>query len=214
MDTARKFLQMGRTRSLRYALRRGGKKYDHTPNGEREEIPRTGEVYDEEKLRGAGVFEGFLGRVWEDAVYLGNWEEWRGKQGNGSGTGGQGSMGKRRARAEGGREAGQAEGMGKRGEGKVKLEDGKEEASEKGGVDEDREEDSTPTSLGRRTGKRRRVGLREPMDREVKQEKTVDGAAKQDLAPNSRPRAKAKTKGADGPLEPLAARSPMKLDRL
>jgi hypothetical protein len=100
MDMARKFIQMGRTRSLRYALRKGGKKYDYgnadeKPNKagtgkvqEREldahghrlggkEIPRTGEVFDQGKLDGAGVFESYLKRCWADQVYNSAWEEWR-----------------------------------------------------------------------------------------------------------------------------------------
>ena len=108
MDMARKFLQMGRTRSLRYALRPGGRKYESSSleggnkdedkdkdaggnhgkgkasgkgKGKGKEIPRTGKVYDEEKSRGARVFEDHLERVWADEVYLAWWEEWRGRQG-------------------------------------------------------------------------------------------------------------------------------------
>ncbi len=100
MDMARKFLQMGRTRSLRYALRPGGRKYAANPpnpstdEGQEEsngngtgkvkvEIPRTGEVHDEEKLKGAGVFEEYLRKVWGDGVYVEKWEEWRQQQGSG-----------------------------------------------------------------------------------------------------------------------------------
>ena len=79
MDIARKFLQMGRTRSLRYALRRGGRKYEHSENdqAERVEIPRSGEVYDEGKLAGAQVFESYRKRCWEDKVYVREWEDWK-----------------------------------------------------------------------------------------------------------------------------------------
>lgn len=107
MDITRKFIQMGRTRSLRYALRKGGRKYeendskgkgkrktgghddgdDDGDNGQekrsgREEIPRTGEVYDESKLEGANIFEGYLDKCWQDEVYAQAWEDWReaGKQ--------------------------------------------------------------------------------------------------------------------------------------
>lgn len=113
MDTTRKFIQMGRTRSLRYALRKGGRKYEQ-PNPEtdvkrkpkrsgdddeddeaegeiragekgshtsrvagRKEIPRTGEVYDESKLEGANIFEGYLDRCWADEVYARAWQDWR-----------------------------------------------------------------------------------------------------------------------------------------
>lgn len=98
MDTARKSIQMGRTRSLRYALRPGGRKYQTsststststpTPSSNlgkgkaKVEIPRTGEVRDEEKLRGAGVFTEYLEKVWADEMYIKRWEEWREKQGS------------------------------------------------------------------------------------------------------------------------------------
>lgn len=114
MDITRKFIQMGRTRSLRYALRKGGKKYEHPDSAPetddikgkrkrsedndqdneaeskekgighevsrgsgRKEIPRTGEVYDEEKLEGANIFEGYLDRCWADEVYSRAWQDWR-----------------------------------------------------------------------------------------------------------------------------------------
>lgn len=106
MDITRKFIQMGRTRSLRYALRKGGRKYedpteskgkrkrtdddDETEEGQggraagRKEIPRTGEVYDESKLEGANIFEGYLDKCWADEVYVRAWEDWR-EQGKGKG---------------------------------------------------------------------------------------------------------------------------------
>lgn len=77
MDTSRKFLQMGRTRSLRYALRPGGQKYTKGEHGKKEPMDRTGKVYDEEKLKGANVFEGFVDRCWADDVYNGAFERWR-----------------------------------------------------------------------------------------------------------------------------------------
>jgi hypothetical protein len=99
MDITRKFIQMGRTRSLRYALRKGGRKYEplgsdskikgkekgrrKTKEEEDEErklkteIPRTGEVYDQEKLNGANVFEEYLAKCWESEEYSKAWEEWR-----------------------------------------------------------------------------------------------------------------------------------------
>ncbi|KAK8869765.1 hypothetical protein IAR55_000333 [Kwoniella newhampshirensis] len=73
MDITRKFLQMGRTRSLRYALRPGGRKYSASTG---EEMARTGKVYDEEKRKGAGVFEGYLDRCWRDEVYQEAYDEW------------------------------------------------------------------------------------------------------------------------------------------
>ena len=73
---------MGRTRSLRYALRKAGRKYKQSEEGkEKVEIPRTGEVYDEEKLCGAGVFEEYLRKAWADEVYVESWKGWRRKQG-------------------------------------------------------------------------------------------------------------------------------------
>lgn len=120
MDITRKFIQMGRTRSLRYALRKGGRKYEHpspdtdtkgkrkrttTANDDddevsegethsgsraasRKEIPRTGQVYDESKLEGANIFEGYLDRCWADEVYARAWEEWREAGKRKVGTGG------------------------------------------------------------------------------------------------------------------------------
>lgn len=77
-DTARKFIQMGRTRSLRYALRPGGKKYEHDDEtGEKKEIKRTGEVHDQGKLDGAGVFAEVLKRCWEDGWYQDAFERWK-----------------------------------------------------------------------------------------------------------------------------------------
>jgi hypothetical protein len=116
MDMARKFIQMGRTRSLRYALRKGGRKYEQAPDshsapgsaptpkkskvgkgngaaaatdeedededekperGKKKEIPRTGEIYDEGKLEGANIFEGYLNRCWEEEAYSKAWDDWR-----------------------------------------------------------------------------------------------------------------------------------------
>ena len=102
MDVARKFIQMGRTRSLRYALRKGGKKYEQPSDnadldldedddatyqikratGERlKVIPRTGEVYDQGKLNGAGIFRLYENHCWADEVYVELWDEWKAKQG-------------------------------------------------------------------------------------------------------------------------------------
>ena len=99
MDITRKFIQMGRTRSLRYALRKGGRKYEPVEpdpkspkrsKGKRKtkeeedeerkmktEIPRTGEVYDQEKLNGANVFEEYLKKCWDSEEYSTAWEGWR-----------------------------------------------------------------------------------------------------------------------------------------
>lgn len=77
-DTARKFIQMGRTRSLRYALRPGGKKYEvDGDTGEKKAMERTGKVYDQRKLDGAGVFEKVLKRCWEDEWYQDKFKRWK-----------------------------------------------------------------------------------------------------------------------------------------
>ena len=64
MDLARKYLQMGWTRSLRYAKYRGGRKY-HDDGTERE--PQ--EWYDPEKREIAAVYREYLDRVREDDAY-------------------------------------------------------------------------------------------------------------------------------------------------
>lgn len=69
---------MGRTRSLRYALRPGGKKYQaDSETGEKKEMKRTGKVYDEAKLKGAGVFEEVLKQCWDDQWYMDKYERWK-----------------------------------------------------------------------------------------------------------------------------------------
>ncbi|WP_342645539.1 DUF4385 domain-containing protein [Mucilaginibacter sp. CSA2-8R] len=75
MDMARKFLQMGYTRSRRYANHKGGKKYDgpvpENKKGQsgahgRAELPRT---EDEVKAESAKIFYGYWQQVKNDAVY-------------------------------------------------------------------------------------------------------------------------------------------------
>lgn len=63
MDMARKFLQMGYTRSRRYANYKGGRKYDK--NGE-----VNGRDIDEEKAESAAIFEEKWKTVREDEDYL------------------------------------------------------------------------------------------------------------------------------------------------
>ncbi|MFB6270761.1 MAG: DUF4385 family protein [Halobacterium sp.] len=63
MDMARKYLQMGWTRALRYAKYPGGRKYE---DGERRE-PQ--EWYDAEKREIAAVYRDYLDRVRDDDVY-------------------------------------------------------------------------------------------------------------------------------------------------
>ncbi len=64
MDMARKYLQMGYTRSMRYARYSGGRKYDDD-GVERDPT----EWADEEKRAAALVFEEYLERVREDEAY-------------------------------------------------------------------------------------------------------------------------------------------------
>ena len=74
MDITRKFLQMGYTRSTRYALRPGGRKYSSSTGAE---IPRTGEIADQEKYNGSLIFKQRWKDVEEDEVYSrlrGEWE--------------------------------------------------------------------------------------------------------------------------------------------
>lgn len=63
MDMARKFLQMGYTRSRRYANYKGGRKYEK--NGEIKE-----RTIDEEKAESAAIFEEKWKIVREDKEYL------------------------------------------------------------------------------------------------------------------------------------------------
>lgn len=63
MDMARKFLQMGYTRSRRYANYKGGKKYDKDGNVNKRNI-------DEEKAESARIFEEKWIIVREDEDYL------------------------------------------------------------------------------------------------------------------------------------------------
>jgi hypothetical protein len=65
MDVARKYLQMGWTRSLRYAKYKGGNKN------------RPFEEADEEKLRCASIFKGLYDRARTDDRYIESREEHR-----------------------------------------------------------------------------------------------------------------------------------------
>lgn len=62
MDMARKFLQMGFTRSRRYARHRGGRKYADDGS----ELP---EQFDAEKQRSAEIFHAVLEKVLADPTY-------------------------------------------------------------------------------------------------------------------------------------------------
>jgi hypothetical protein len=68
MDMARKYLQMGWTRAMRYAKYPGGKKYERDDDGDRvEREPQ--EWYDPEKREIALVYREHLDRVREDDAY-------------------------------------------------------------------------------------------------------------------------------------------------
>lgn len=71
---------MGRTRSLRYALRPGGRKYDKDEKGNKVEIPRTGEVHDESKMRGARIYQDYEERIWADKTYKRLWVHFGGTE--------------------------------------------------------------------------------------------------------------------------------------
>lgn len=73
MDVTRKFLQMGYTRSTRYALRPSGRKYNPSTGAE---MSRTGEIWDEEKYRGASVFKSAWKRVEGDEIYASERARW------------------------------------------------------------------------------------------------------------------------------------------
>lgn len=74
MDMARKYLQMGYTRAMRYAHYPGGRKYDDDGT-ERERVHWA----DPEKRRAAVVYDHVLGRVEGDGEYQRRKEAWREK---------------------------------------------------------------------------------------------------------------------------------------
>ncbi|WP_276258532.1 DUF4385 family protein [Haloglomus litoreum] len=75
MDMARKYLQMGWTRAMRYAKYPGGQKYETTDEGERvEREPQ--QWYDEEKREIALVYKAALDEVRKDEVYQRRKAEW------------------------------------------------------------------------------------------------------------------------------------------
>jgi hypothetical protein len=76
MDMARKYLQMGWTRSLRYAKYPGGKKYD---DGGTEREPQR--WYDEEKYEISRLYRAFIDRVESDETYTERRAEWTERRG-------------------------------------------------------------------------------------------------------------------------------------
>ena len=83
MDMARKYIQMGWTRSMRYANHRSGKKYvGAVPAGKKGQSGAHGRNVaprdrDEQKLESARVFKTLLDEVLKDADYLAMREEHR-----------------------------------------------------------------------------------------------------------------------------------------
>jgi hypothetical protein len=75
-DMARKYLQMGGTRSLRYAKYPGGQKYDD--DGEEREPQQW---YDEEKYHISQVYREHLDAVQDDEEYQHRKEEWKDERG-------------------------------------------------------------------------------------------------------------------------------------
>jgi hypothetical protein len=67
MDMARKYLQMGWTRAMRYAKYPSGQKYERRDGERVEREPQ--EWYDEEKREIALVYREYLDRVREDEAY-------------------------------------------------------------------------------------------------------------------------------------------------
>jgi hypothetical protein len=66
MDMARKFLQMGFTRSRRYANHRSGRKYDQTTG---ETLPQDADSETSEKAEAARIFKQYLDRANADPIY-------------------------------------------------------------------------------------------------------------------------------------------------
>lgn len=70
-DMARKYLQMGFTRAMRYAKYPGGKKYNEDGSEKTAQGPdTTGSWYDKDKRKAAVVFRKAWERVREDGKYL------------------------------------------------------------------------------------------------------------------------------------------------
>lgn len=80
MDMARKFLQMGYTRSRRYANHASGKKYRANPQGEKTAraersartriLPQARDWGTNEKAQSARIFYGYYLKAKEDATYV------------------------------------------------------------------------------------------------------------------------------------------------
>jgi hypothetical protein len=73
MDMARKFLEMGFTRSRRYANHKDGKKYDESGNVR----PQEKDWATSDKAKSAKIFKDARNRVTTDPKYIHMRKEWR-----------------------------------------------------------------------------------------------------------------------------------------
>ncbi len=76
MDMARKFLEMGFTRSRRYANHKDGKKYDESGNVR----PQEKDWATSDKAKSAKIFKDARNRVTTDPIYIQMRKEWRQKE--------------------------------------------------------------------------------------------------------------------------------------
>jgi hypothetical protein len=91
MDMARKFLQMGYTRSRRYANHSSGRKYRTNPQLEKSReqelekrkdiLPQAIDALTNEKAQVARIFYGYYIKVIEDKIYKSKKVEWKQKYG-------------------------------------------------------------------------------------------------------------------------------------
>ena len=78
MDMARKFLEMGFTRSRRYANHKDGKKYDENGNVR----PQEEDWATSDKAKSAKIFKDARDRVTTDPIYIEMRKEWRQNESN------------------------------------------------------------------------------------------------------------------------------------
>ena len=78
MDMARKFLEMGFTRSRRYANHKDGKKYDENGNIR----PQEEDWATSDKAKSAKIFKDARDRVTTDPIYIEMRKEWRQNESN------------------------------------------------------------------------------------------------------------------------------------
>ena len=78
MDMARKFLEMGFTRSRRYANHKDGKKYDENGNVR----PQEKDWATSDKAKSAKIFKDARDRVTTDPIYIQMRKEWRQNESN------------------------------------------------------------------------------------------------------------------------------------